>query len=470
MTVAASPARALPLRVDGDRLVVGPVAIPARGDGLFTVTAVGGVVTEVAPAVALAGSEPSGIQADAGGAEGPTLELWPGYVETHAHVTLPPNWDDSVDDPRIVALQYVFHGVTHVVDMFGFPLAEEAWAAGRAASALPWPEVVHSGYAVTSMRDAAGRTGHGVEFPAPVHVIGIADDVEDVIVANERRGASFLKVMFTEGMEQPDSPIRFSRLTIRVLERIAAACAERGLPAMVDCNTLDEVRLAHAAGFRLFAHSVRDVVLSDEDWDALDGAVFASTLAGLSPMIHEREAFLAEYSRPGFEETQDAANTRFVETIAVPYGIEFNCQETRTEALRVMRANALAALHRGRLLVGTDSGNTGAYHGYSLLTELDLLAGSDPQERAALAPLVRRAATVTGQDHFRRLGGGPSLGGGVLEAGDPATFNLLRPSGAGSPSDLPEVTVVNGVPVDREAVAAEIETLRATPTKGKVQW
>ena len=66
--------------------------------------------------------------------QGGEHELWPGYTETHAHVSLPANWDDTVEDPRIVALQYLYHGVTHVVDMFGFPLVADAWAAGREAS------------------------------------------------------------------------------------------------------------------------------------------------------------------------------------------------------------------------------------------------------------------------------------------------------------------------------------------------
>ena len=88
------------------------------------------------------------------------LEMWPEYVECHAHLALPSNFDNSLDDPRIIALQYLYHGVTRVVDMFGFPLVKGLWEAGQADSPIPYPELVHCGYAVTSMCDITGRTGH----------------------------------------------------------------------------------------------------------------------------------------------------------------------------------------------------------------------------------------------------------------------------------------------------------------------
>lgn len=93
------------------------VAVPALDpEAVFDVTTGDGVFTRI---------ERTGPR------RGGEHELWPGYTETHAHVSLPANWDDTVEDPRIVALQYLYHGVTHVVDMFGFPLSADAWAAGR---------------------------------------------------------------------------------------------------------------------------------------------------------------------------------------------------------------------------------------------------------------------------------------------------------------------------------------------------
>lgn len=392
-----------------------------------------------------------------------TVELWPGYVEAHAHLALPANWDDSVDDPGIIALQYLYHGVSHVVDMFGFPLVRAQWDEGRERSVLPYPELVHCGYAATSMRDGAGRTGHGVEFPAPVFMLGVEGDVDHVIHANRQRGATFLKVMFTDGTEQPGAAVKFSRLTLKVLGDAARGAAARGVPAVIDCNTREETLAAYALGFRLFAHSVRDVPLSESDLKTLRDARFVSTLAGLRPMIMDREQFLAEYDRPGFRETQDIDNLDFVSGIRQPFGIEFDCQETRTAALTVMRGNALAALRRGNLLVGTDVGNTGAYHGYSFLSELDLLAG----EKTSLHHELRRAATLDNRRFFHELAGDP--GDHPISVGAPATFNLLPPTGGTALSVLPETTVVKGVVIDRAAIAREIRARRATETKGKAR-
>ncbi|MGW8883120.1 hydrolase [Streptomyces sp. NPDC055749] len=430
-------------------LVLRSVAIPALDpEVLFDVTAEDGVFTRVEPT----GQTPQGSE----------NELWPGYTETHAHVSLPPNWDDSVDDPRIVALQYLYHGVTHVVDMFGFPLLAEAWEAGRAASPWPYPELVHCGYAVTATTDSAGRTGHGVEFPAPVHMLAVEADLDHALRTNAERGGTFLKVMFTDGTEQPGSPVRFSRLSEHVMRFTARTAAERGVTAVIDCNTLEETLFAYSCGFRLFAHSVRDKTLTEAEWKGLQGARFVSTLAGLRSMIMSREDFLAEYGREGFRETQDGYNLDFVQGVEKPFGIEYGCQETRTAALRDMRANALTALRNGDLLVGTDSGNLGAYHGYSFLGELDALCGDDP----SLVPRLRHQATVGGRAYFDELRG-DRTGIHPLTVGASATYNLHAP---GKPlSALPVATVVQGVPVDRTAVARAIAEIRSTESKGKVR-
>ncbi|MDK1476538.1 hydrolase [Streptomyces sp. 549] len=438
---------AAPVRQEAGTLTVRGVAIPALAGGeLFDVTVEDGVFTALSPVGRRVGGEP---------------ELWPGYTETHAHVSLPANWDDSVDEPRIVALQYLYHGVTQVVDMFGFPLVDEGWQAGREGSPWPYPELVHCGYAVTAVTDGAGLHGHGVEFPAPVHMLAVESDLEHALRSNAARGGAFLKVMFTDGTEQPGSRVRFTRLSERVLRFTARIAAERGVTAVVDCNTLEETRFAYTCGFRLFAHTVRDRTLDDVDWKELEGARFVSTLAGLRPMIMSREEFLAEYGRQGFLETQDPRNLDFVRTVGQPFGLEYGCQETRTAALADMRRNALAALRQGNLLVGTDSGNLGAYHGYSFLSELGLLAGDDEE----LSELLRHQATVGGRRYFDELNGVRS-DEPLLRTGAAATFNVHAAGGA--LSALPLATVVNGVPIDRAALASAISQLRSTASKGKV--
>jgi hypothetical protein len=397
--------------------------------------------------------------------EADVSELWPGYVEAHAHLGLPTNFNDTLDDPRVVALQYLFHGVTRVVDLFGFPLVQELWELGKAESTVPYPELVHCGYAATSIRNKEGLAGHGVEFPAPVHMLGVHGDIDSILASNRTRGASFLKVMFTDGTEQPGSPRRFSRLPEDILRELWRATSQQGIPCVLDCNTRDEVLQAHGFGFRLFAHPVRDVVLSAGDWQALAGARFGSTLSGLRPMTMRGEEFLREYGRDSFAATQDLENLEIAGRIDASFGERLDCQEQRLAALEVMRTNSLSALRRDALLVGTDSGNLGAFHGYSLLSELDLLLGDDPDPDLGTA--LRAAATYAGARFFDDLAGRPA-GDGLLGVGAPATFNLLTSARGGALSDLPRLTVVHGVQVDREAVVQEIRALRAAPSRGKV--
>ncbi|MFC4334115.1 amidohydrolase family protein [Salininema proteolyticum] len=423
------------------------VAVPSLDDDtLYTVAVSGGRFESVEPT----GRPPAGGE----------MELWPAFTETHTHLSLPCNWDETRDDPRLIALQYLYYGIGRIVDLFGFPVAAEAWEAGKAASPWPYPEVAHCGYAVTAMGDGNGTYGHGVEFPTPVHMAAVPGDVDTAIDSNEKRGATFLKVVYTEGAEHGGKPIRFTRIEERILEHAVRAAAERGMLSIVDCNTREETFHAYERGYRLFAHSVRDVDLSDADWDRLDGARFVSTLAGLRPMILTGAQFEEAYSRPGFAETQDPANLEFAKTIDEPFGIKLNLQEVRTASVGAMRRNALAALDRGRLLVGSDAGNIGAFHAWSLASELEHLAGGDPGLRRGLMA----AATVTGWHYFNEMAGLPAREHPVA-AGEAATFNLFEPESP--PGSLPAQSVVRGTILDRDALAGEIARIRQSETKGK---
>lgn len=387
----------------------------------------------------------------------PVATLWPGYTECHAHVALPANFDDTVDAPAIIAMQYLFHGVTQVIDMFGFPIASAAW---QREDAELRPDIVHCGYAITAMCGFDGRSAHGSEFPAPVFQLGCVQDIDMVLDANATRGGTFLKVMFTDGVEQPGEVHRFARLSVDLLAALARAAAERGVICVLDCNTRDEVLMAYALGFRDFAHAVRDVVLSEADWQALAGARFVSTLSGLRPMVMTCEQFIDEYGREGFAQTQDARNLTFVSGISQPFGVARNCQESRARAVETMRTNSRAALARGVMLPGTDAGNAGAFHGYSLLGELRLLDDGEASSRDALMS----AATLTSRRFFDRLGNHPDVP--PISVGAEATFNLFPGAGA-TPGALPELTVLRGQAVSRTALAHAIGTLRASETHGK---
>ncbi|QDQ25474.1 hydrolase [Chitinimonas arctica] len=416
---------------------------------LYDVTMEEGVFTAIQPA-------------GEAGAERATAALWPGYTECHAHMALPPNFDDSVDDPAIVALQYLYHGVTHIVDMFGFPLVQKRWRQAAHETALPFPEIAHCAYAVTTMCGLDGKGGHGTEFPSPVFMLGCLADLDTILHANRSMGATFLKIMFTGGVEQPGGVPKFSRLSTELLAGLARATQAQGLDCVLDCTTREEVMLAWRMGFRYFAHAVRDVELSEADWQSIPGAKFVSTLSGLRPMILRREEFLDEYGRPSFAQTQDAANIDFVSGIEQPFGIARNCQESRTQALSNIRRNSIAAMERGALLVGTDSGNTGGFHGYSLLGEVRLL----DEQAEGCNHRLQTAATVGGRGFFDRMAG-RKTDLHPIRVGAEATFNLFTDV-HGAAGSLPSATYVRGAQVDRTKIVEIIGALRTGATRGKV--
>ncbi|WP_047257867.1 hypothetical protein [Chromobacterium subtsugae] len=450
MSAAVAESRPATAAGDGARRTLRRVAIPVLDSSqLFDVEVEDGHFASI-----------RAVGETAAGAK-PAASLWPGYTECHAHIALPANFDDSIDEPELVALQYLYHGVTQVVDMFGFPLVRQRWQDAAAASWLPYPEVAHCGYAITAMCGYDGKGAHGTEFPSPVFMLGCESDLDTILEANAKLGASFLKVMFTDGVEQPGSPVKFNRLSAPLLEALAKAVAARGIPCVLDCNTREEVLLAYRFGFRYFAHAVRDVELSDADWANLPGASFVSTLSGLRPMVMSREEFLDEYGHAGFVQTQDAANLDFVAGIEQPFGVARNCFETRTGALRAMRQNSRAALARGALRVGTDAGNAGGFHGYSLLAELRLLA--ERRGRADIA--LQTNACLDGRRFFELLAG--RAASEPFAVGAAATFNLFRDADAATGA-LPDETVVRGIAVDRARIAQFIHSRRASATKGKV--
>ena len=252
-----------------------------------------------------------------------------------------------------------------------------------------------------------------------------------------------------------------------MLAEVARTTAAHGIPAVLDCNTRDEVLEAYGYGFRLFAHPVRDVVLSEQDWADLAGARFVSTLSGLRPLILRSDEFMVEYGHVGYAETQDPQNLVLAAKLDEPWGVQFGRQETRLAALAVMRRNCLSALERGALLVGTDAGNLGAFHGYSLMREIDQLAGAY-ELTVEQQHQLRHAATVAGARFFDDLAGRPDAPAPIA-VGQPATFNLLQSAQAGRPlATDAELTVVDGVGVDRGAIVREIEALRSSDGAGKL--
>jgi hypothetical protein len=381
---------------------------------------------------------------------GSSLELWPSFVETHAHLALCPSLDPHPLPTYITALQYLYSGVTHIVDMFGFPNISKEWEKSEKTSNWEFPKVVHSGYAITSS-EKKGRKGHGEEFPCKVHRLQNNSEVARVVESNLRTGATFLKVMFTDGKEVPGDKKRFSKLTLKNLERILTLAQKTRLETVIDCNSFEETYAAYHLGYRYFAHMVRDRRLSEMEFDSLKNATFISTLSGLSPMVMKDSDFCELFDRPPFHVSQDKRDFEDMIGIRSPYGLKIDIQKSRLKSLKNIRTNSLLALQKNALLVGSDSGNTFSFHGYGVHSEfLYLSPTSESQTRSLM-----HSATMNGHSFFKRLSGGSSTF--IFGTGAGATFNLFDGSLSCSNS-FPIQTYINGREISRSGIRNEIQS------------
>src|SRR3990167_4426941 len=298
-----------------------------------------------------------------------SLELWPTYVENHAHLALPTNFDNFLEPMEIVALQYLYFGITQVMDLFGYPSISKEWDAMMENSHGIAPTIMHCGYALTAptLND---KVGHGAEFPLPVYVVNNEADILSALEKNVVAGAQFIKLMYTAGIEKPGDLPRFSLLQKEIFSKILMFAKQHDLECIVDCNTLEEVKFAVRCGYRYFAHPIRDVILTEEDWNDLKNCYFVTTLQGLKGMVMTGNEMEQACDTFHFHQTQLPGQEKHFATVTMPYGIQYGMQNSRLHALNCMRENSIAALLRNQCVLGSDAGNTLSYHGLGFYEEL----------------------------------------------------------------------------------------------------
>jgi hypothetical protein len=376
-------------------------------------------------------------------------ELWPSFVEGHAHLALSPYMDRALSDPPwVIAAQYLLSGVTRVIDLFGFPKIQGQWEKEAGDADFAFPEVLHSGYAFTSgLRE--GMKGHGHEYPVKAHLIDTDAEIERGLEENLASGARIAKVMYTSGRDLPPDPRKFSLFARPELRRLRERLDRAGIPAVIDCNTYDESRAAFDLGYRHFAHMIRDRALTDAEWDGFRGARFLSTLSGLTPMVHKDEDFLAASDRELFHATQSPLHRAAMRTVKIPYGEQIGIQASRLGALAHISGNLRAALAREQVVLGSDAGNMNSFHGFGAHREMEMLL----RQELASDTRLHEAATTAGHRFFEDLRGGDADRVG-LEVGDRADLNLLTRRPGATP--LVHETYLRGQRLDRDSLLARL--------------
>jgi imidazolonepropionase-like amidohydrolase len=328
----------------------------------------------------------------------------PGFVDAHAHSfgNIAPHRRIEFLGPDGVAKRVVRAGVTAYLDLFS---AEDNILRARdaqRASADSGAEIFAAGPCFT----ATG--GHCSEYGVPTRLIDTPDDARRQLAELAPKKPDVIKVVYDHFAYSRPLPT-VDRPTF---EALIAAAKEHGLRTVVHVGTWEDVRHAALAGATAVTHVPFDEVAPDDVIALLKerGIYHIPTLA----VVTDLAAMVADSTLSGAPLL--AALTR--DSLRVVYGRG----EAGLDSLSLrwarrqqsLRANVLESVRRldsagVRMLAGTDAGNLGILHGYSLHREMFWLveAGLTPWE--ALAAATTSAGAFLGRDFGVRPGDDANL-------------------------------------------------------------
>lgn len=331
--------------------------------------------------------------------DGTGLTLIPGLIDAHVHIA-------SAEQLRD-ALRF---GVTTVLEMGTFALsAGDSFALrSKANQAADMADMRAAGYPATSLR------GHGTEFGVVLPTFTSMITATEFVSARRREGSDYLKIMLN-GVRAA-SP-RFTNLDESQTKALVDAAHAAGMLAVAHVETLEDVRIALAAGVDGLAHvwrrggADREIArtLSERRVFVVPTLVVAE---GFSP--DARASLLAD---PRFKSAlSDAIRQHLGKSFPSPTA-KPGASPGSIDAMVL----AVRSLHEAGvvLLAGSDPSRfTPTANGISLHRELELLA------RAGLSPAeVLMAATANAAAAFHLYDRGRILPGLradlVLVRGDP---------------------------------------------------
>jgi imidazolonepropionase-like amidohydrolase len=369
--------------------------------------------------------------------------LLPGLLDLHVHVTgsaapRPRFEDASLVEAHLRALLRA--GVTTVADLGGSArLVFET--RGRLRQGRLWgPHLLASGPVLTAPGGHPCPAG-SAERELCIE-IGSADAARAAMPRVLAGEPDLLKVILEPGSARHPLP----RLAAETLGPVLAAAARTERPVVAHVSTARDLEDALAAGVRLFAHvPARDKLeLPLAKRLARSGAVVIPTLCGLtSPDRIARRALPLD--DPALRDDVPSAVLAELRGGAGLARMTAPDYRAGAEALRQRAwANFRTLLAAGaKLVVGTDAGNPGTFHGLAVREELALFVALGMPPSRALAAATRDAADALGLADRGRIAPG-ARADLVAVDGDPT-----RDVGA-----LARVALVllGGVPVDREAL------------------
>ncbi|HBT46601.1 MAG TPA: amidohydrolase [Peptococcaceae bacterium] len=336
----------------------------------------------------------------------PQLTLLPGLVDAHVHLALDgldfktsvDRWQDPEAMSRCIKKQleaFLEHGVLAIRDG-GDASGWNLWARDRAPLEGPVPRIVATGRALHKKGFYGSFLGPPLTPPY---------DWEGTVKGLAAAGSDQIKVivsgLVTFRHWGEVGPVQFD---VNELRPLVEAAHERGLKVMAHANSDGAVRQAVLAGVDSVEHGY---FVSDETLELMAerGTYWAPTVAAVANRLK------------------------------VGRGREYNPRERDIIKGTVeLQLKKIAHAHeRGvRLIIGTDAGAPGVYHGRSYEDELSFFLA------AGLPPLaVLRAAT--------------SVGAGAL--------GLASELGSIAPGKLPYLIAVAGNPLEDPSALQRLEAV-----------
>ncbi|MFH0945065.1 MAG: CIA30 family protein [Planctomycetota bacterium] len=386
----AEPGR--PLAIVGVRVFTGDSSLRVLENA--TVIVRGGKIDAVGPAAQVLPPVDCTIL------DGSGRTLLPGLFDLHVHLGgSGTRFDRPVRGDMVLrAEQTVACGVTSVLDL-NAPETQifELRAAARSGALGGLPRIFAAGAAITAPR------GHGSELGFPCRVLVSGSQVHEEIADLAGLRPDVVKIMYDHGgwAELPRAP----SLDPDLLRGLIEEAHERGLKVVVHVVELEHAKTALRAGADVLGHYPLQGGVDEELLRLLtrSGAAVIPTLAAFeASFVPAKDSrFLDNLLVSQF------VDPRVVEGFRDPAWRAQSALSLHSRSVEQSYAEALVGVktlfERGvRLLVGTDAGNPGTFHGVSVHRELAALV------RAGIAP--ERVLAMATRDAARFLGLGKELG------------------------------------------------------------
>ena len=327
----------------------------------------------------------------------------PGLVDLHTHTfghILPGGVVEQIGTVAL-AMRVLRAGVTAFVDLFHIEDMIFGLRARQQAGEFGGAEIFAAGPALTA------TNGHGTEYGVPNRLINSPEDARREIADLAPKRPDVIKIIYGH------SPGGRPSLDRATFEAAVAAARERNIKTIVHVEVWEDVRHAAAAGATAVTHVPADGVVPDDVVALMvkHGTIHIPTLTVHTELVAVLDTPALLSSPLMVALASDAARDTYRKFTRTPDQVA----QSRARATRIVES--VRKLHRGGvpILAGTDAGEVGVTHGYSMHRELIHLVEAGLTRWDALAAATTRSADFLG----RRFG---------VQVGDAANLVVLDAS------------------------------------------